>query len=411
MLTILPLASRLTPPDQVHATVTRLSARLGARGIAHAIVEPGFQDPSALLIGTGGTEHLALAALDATTGPALLLAHPEQNSLPAAMEILSRLRQTGRPGRIALLNDHDDGWALLARLGACHAARARLASMRIGRIGTPSDWLVASTPPESAVREAWGPALVDVPMSDVRAAMAEADAAEVTRVVRDFVDRADGVREPSADDLSAAGRVVCALRDVVRQHRLDGCTVRCFDLVADDRTTGCLALSWLLDEGVVAGCEGDVPAALTMAWLQAIAGEPGFIANPQDIDVTGGRVSLAHCTIARRMVTGYTLRSHFESSLGVGIQGRLASGPVTLARIGGADLRELFVADGDLESCGDVALRCRTQIDVRLQADLRDLLVRPSGNHHVLVRGHWAARLREYHALYVASHVGAAAGG
>jgi len=411
MLTILPLASSLNPPEQVHATVSRLSARLGARGVAHEIVAPGFREPSALLIVTGGTEHLALAALEATRGPALLLAHPEQNSLPAALETLSRLRQTGRPGRIALLNDHDDGWELLARLGVCQAARARLASMRIGRIGTPSDWLVASTPSERVVREAWGPALVDVPMSDVREAMAGADAAEVTRIVRDFVDRAEGMREPSVDDLVAAGRVVCALREVVRQHRLDGCTVRCFDLVVDDRTTGCLALSWLLDEGVVAGCEGDVPAALTMTWLQLMAGEPGFIANPQDIDVTGGRVSLAHCTIARRMLTSYTLRSHFESSLGVGIQGRLAPGPVTLARIGGADLREVFVADGELESCGDVALRCRTQIDVRLQADLRDLLVRPSGNHHVLVRGHWAAPLREYHALYVAGHAGAAAGG
>jgi L-fucose isomerase-like protein len=113
-------------------------------------------------------------------------------------------------------------------------------------------------------------------------------------------------------------------------------------------------------------------------------------------------ISLAHCTIARRMLTAYTLRSHFESSLGVGIQGRLDPGAVTLARIGGADVRELYAADGDLVSCGDVALRCRTQIDVRLQAGLRDLLVRPAGNHHVLVRGHWADRLREYHELYVA---------
>jgi hypothetical protein len=54
MLTILPLASRLHPPDQVHATVTRLAARLGARGISHAIVEPGFQAPSAPLVLTGG---------------------------------------------------------------------------------------------------------------------------------------------------------------------------------------------------------------------------------------------------------------------------------------------------------------------------------------------------------------------
>ena len=52
------------------------------------------------------------------------------------------------------------------------------------------------------------------------------------------------------------------------ERHLDACVVRCFDLVTDLRTTGCLALSWLLDQGVVAGCEGDIPATLTMVWAR-----------------------------------------------------------------------------------------------------------------------------------------------
>jgi L-fucose isomerase-like protein len=179
--------------------------------------------------------------------------------------------------------------------------------------------------------------------------------------------------------------------------------VRCFDLVTEASTTGCLALSWLQDEGVVAGCEGDVPATLTLLWVQLTTDLPGFMANPQDIDPVAGTLWLAHCTIARRLVSRYSLRSHFESSLGVGIAGDVPSGPATVARVGGADLRALFVSDAEIVGNGDSPRRCRTQVQVRLAGDVRELLTRPLGNHHVLAPGHWANDLREYHELFVAA--------
>ena len=154
---------------------------------------------------------------------------------------------------------------------------------------------------------------------------------------------------------------------------------------------------------MTAGCEGDVPATVTMAWVQALCGRAGFLANPQDVDITSNSVWLAHCTIARSLVSRYTLRSHFESSLGVGVQGVIEPGPATLVRIGGADLRDLFVSDGEILGGGDNPMRCRTQVQVRLSIDVRTLLTHPAGNHHILVRGHWAARLREYFNWFVAA--------
>jgi L-fucose isomerase-like protein len=198
-----------------------------------------------------------------------------------------------------------------------------------------------------------------------------------------------------------AARVTAGLRAVVRRHRLGACSVRCFDLVTDLSTTGCLALSALLDEGVVAGCEGDLPATLTMLWMQALSGQPSFMANPQDLDPADRTLWLAHCTVARSLLEGYTLRSHFESGLGVGIQGDLPPGEATLARIGGEDLREVFLSDGQILASGSSERRCRTQVKVRLREDLEPLLERPLGNHHVLLRGHWAEDLRAYHDLFI----------
>jgi L-fucose isomerase-like protein len=402
-LGILPLASALNPPDQVRAAVDRVSRVLDAHGVAHTMDAPGGPPPDALLIVTGGTEHHALAALERVAGPALLIAHPDQNSLPAALEILGRARQLGRNGCICLLGDRDDGFEQLARLTKYLDVRRRLTGARLGRIGGPSDWLVASMPGAATVGEVWGPVVVDVPIDELSDAMARADAGEAAAIAREFLEGASAVGEPSPRDVDRAARVAVALRDVAARHRLDACAVRCFDLVTDERTTGCLALSWLLDHGVVAGCEGDVPATITMMWLEAMSGEPSFLANPQDVDPAANTIALAHCTIARRMVSAYALRSHFESSLGVGIAGIIEPGDATMARIGGADLRSLWVSDARIVGGGDHERRCRTQVQVRLSGDAAAILTQPLGNHVVLTRGHRAAALREYHGLFAAA--------
>ena len=121
------------------------------------------------------------------------------------------------------------------------------------------------------------------------------------------------------------------------------------------------------------------------------------------MDAAAGTVWLAHCTIARRLVSRYSLRSHFESSQGVGIAAEVPEGPATVARVGGADLRELFVSDAEIVGNGDHPKRCRTQVLLRLGAGARELLERPLGNHHILAPGRWAAELSEYHGLFVAA--------
>ena len=399
MFRILPLASSLHPADQVRKTTERLTALLAGQAVPHRLADP--PSANALLVLTGGTERLALQALEGRADPALLLAHPDQNSLPAALEILCRLQQEGRRGRIVLLREDGAEAEGLARVARHLGVRDRLSGLRLGRIGAPSEWLVGSMPETGLLTQVWGPQVVDVPMEALKDAMASAKASEVAALDRDFRQGACGIREPSDQDLGLAARVAAGLRQVVRDQHLDACTVRCFDLVQDLGTTGCLALSWLLDEGLVAGCEGDLPAAMTMLWLQALTGQTSFMANPQDLDTGTNTLWLAHCTIARRMTRRYTLRSHFESSLGVGLQGELEPGECTLARLGGRDLRGLFVSDGELLENGTSELRCRTQVRVRLAENVGRLLAAPLGNHHVLVRGHWAAELKTYHALFV----------
>lgn len=378
------VASSLHDPSLVESAAADSVASLEALGGRR-----GDEDPSQVwLVATGGTE-AALMRRWAESGPhvpRLLVAHPGHNSLPAALETMARIRQLGGRGAIAVLDGPDDeeGLAAVGERLADLAAWRRLHGLRIGSIGGPSDWLVASSPSPDLVRSVWGPEVVTVPIGDL-----------VQRHRPDRGAEAPGPGRPRREVVAAAG-VTAGLRALAAEHDVGALTVRCFDLIGSLGTTGCLALSALNDEGTVAGCEGDLVSAVGMLWVQAVTGSVPWMANPAR--VRRGEVVLAHCTVPTEMVDEVRLDTHFESGVGVGIAGRFPPGPVTLLRIGGADLTSLWVAEGELIPAGRDPRLCRTQATVRVDdEEAAALLEEPLGNHLVMAAGHHGAALRRYH--------------
>jgi L-fucose isomerase-like protein len=357
--------------------------------------------PLVVFVATGGTERQILQSsqFDARE-PALLVAHPGHNSLPAALEVLARVQQLGSRGRIHYLRGPADADGLRRLDEAIHdrSVRRALLESRIGLVGEPSDWLVASSPTLETIGSVWGPTVVPIPLESILSEPDEEIATRGGAIARDFRAGAEALVEPAESDLPAAGRVHALLRRVVEAERLDAVAVRCFDLVGRRQTTGCLALAQLNDEGIVAGCEGDLVATVAMLWLYRMIGQIPWMANPSRIDPDRGILSLAHCTVPRGLAGAYRLRSHFESGLGVGIQGTLPAGPVTLARIGGAGMERLRAIDGNLVRNTDHPDLCRTQVEVEVGREvLQNLLAQPLGNHMVMVPGHHAAALKRWH--------------
>jgi L-fucose isomerase-like protein len=361
--------------------------------------------PLVVFVATGGTERQILqsAGSDARE-PTLLVAHPGHNSLPAALEVLARVQQLGIRGQVHYLRGPADTVGLARLAEAIHdlSVRRALLESRIGLVGEPSDWLVASSPTIETVRSVWGPTVVPVPLESILSEPDEEIVARGAALARDFRAGAAALVEPAEAELPAAGRVHAMLSRVVEAERLDAVAVRCFDLVQRQRTTGCLALAHLNDQGIVAGCEGDLVATVAMLWLRRLTGKTAWMANPSRIDLERGILGLAHCTVPRSACGVYQLRSHFESGLGVGLQGTMPTGPVTLARIGGARMERLRAIDGDLLRNTDHPDLCRTQVEVEVGGEvLQDLLAQPLGNHLVVVSGHHAADLRRWHAAMV----------
>ena len=223
-------------------------------------------------------------------------------------------------------------------------------------------------------------------------------------LVESLIRGSDGFEGTDRAEVREAARLYPALQGLIEEHQLDALTVRCFDLLAELRTSGCLALAEMNDRGIIAGCEGDLVSTVAMLWTRELLGVVPWMANPADVDPELDVVRVAHCTVPRTLAARYRLRSHFESGIGVGLEGELHPGPVTLVRIGGAQMRRLWVADGESLPTSSVADACRTQLEVQVRREAaEDLLREPLGNHLVVVPGNHARRLRAWWEAMVCS--------
>jgi L-fucose isomerase-like protein len=339
---------------------------------------------------TGGTEGIFKRLLpelqSKSNRPFYLLTSGKSNSLAASMEILSFLRQNDLKGEII----HGNADYISKRIGLLEkvgAAKMLLRGARLGIIGEPSDWLISSHAEKSTVKELLGIELVNIPMQELLDVITKTPLRESDeRTPIDAIKR----------DLPGANQIYDALKVIVARYNLQGFTIRCFDLLTAVKNTGCLALAKFNSEGIIAGCEGDVPAMLSMKIALSLTGVSGFQANPARINPETGEMLFAHCTIPFNMVERYELDTHFESGIGVGIRGYMKEGPVTIFKVSG-NLSRHFIAEGELIRNQAEPDLCRTQQVIKLSDPFMAsyFLNDPIGNHHIILSGHHKELLGE----------------
>ena len=295
------------------------------------------------------------------------------------MEILAFLRQNGMKGEII----HGSNEYIIQRiqmLGQIEEARNRLEGCRLGIIGQPSDWLISSQANPEVIKNTLGIELVNIPINELQ---------EIIQKIPLKTPREDAPTEAIRKAIPGAEQIYHALKIIIDKYHLQGFTLRCFDLLTSVKNTGCLALAKLNAEGIVAGCEGDVPAMLSMMIVQSLLGVSGFQANPARINPETGEMLFAHCTIPLNMVERYEYDTHFESGIGIGIRGYMKEGPVTIFKVAG-DLSRRFIEEGTLVRSQAKPDLCRTQQVIQLsdKTKVNYFLTDPIGNHHIILPGH-----------------------
>ena len=241
--------------------------------------------------------------------------------------------------------------------------------LRLGVVGKPSDWLIASTVDYDEVLKRMNIELVDIPIDRVTSL---------------------GEVEPG---MKGAEAIYERLKELVTEYNLQGVTLRCFDLLKTVKNTGCIALSKLNDEGVPAACEGDIPTLLTMMIIKRLTGELCFQVNPARVQADG-KMLFAHCTLPLGMTEKHEYTTHFESGIGVAIHGDLPKGDYTLVKMSG-DMERMLAVDVTLERCQFEPNLCRTQVWVQSTPEVSEYFyTNPIANHHILIRGHHASKFK-----------------
>ncbi len=312
-------------------------------------------DGCIVLVASGGTERIILEIVERCR-PVLIWAIPYNNSLPSALEVCSLKRD------VKLIYSDLDKRVLQPVKEFFRLCEAVKKVRRFGLIGGISDWILTSD--ESFVKR-----FAEVVKIDMDELMAEMESVDVYGLEEDFL---------------RAMKVYKALKRIVERYDLSALTVRCFDLLKIN-TTACLALSLLNDEGVTAGCEGDLDSLLTMTIVRELTGQPCWMANINRFNLNSNTVTFSHCTVPLSMVRRVDFKTHMESGKGVAIEGVLRSETVTIARFSRG---KMLVTTGKVvrSGMGDENL-CRTQAEVKLNCNVEEFLNNVLGNHHVIVYG------------------------
>ena len=340
-----------------------------------------------ILIGSGGTEQLFLKRLESLKEPLVILSTSRNNSLPAALEIKTYLENKNK--LCFLLSGEEKHIAsMLKHIATIIGAYNSLKDNKLGVIGGASSWLIASPIEPKVIYQNFKINVVKIKMNELDELIEETekemldskDIPHSNELINKYKDK---------EVIHQALVIYVALKKLVHKYELKGLTIRCFDLLKKYKNTACLALALLNEEGITAGCEGDIFALLTMHVVHALTGRSAFMANPSKFNYEDHSVLLAHCTVPLNMTSSYSLTTHFESGLGIGVRGEMPEGRITVCKIApDYTLDNCVCMPASIKDNPDLPGYCRTQITVSLDEEgLLDLLKASFGNHLVISYG------------------------
>ena len=353
-------------------------------------------------IATGGTEEQFLKVAHKLPSPVLILSDGYHNSLAASFEIVTWLKKRDLRHKfinvplsfenLDIVSEFDNAAEYCSEVKSQDTMSTDLQSIydnpavqdtlyksRVGLIGGASSWLISSGIDKDYVTDKHGVTFIDIDIKEVihnYNSLLDSD-------IPDY-----GITANSKDpEVRKALKMTKVLENICTKYSLTALTIKCFDLLNSSKTTSCLALGILNDRGIVSGCEGDIPALWTMIIGKALHNSSTFMSNPSSASKKELSIDFAHCTIPLSLVKSYTLPTHFESNIGIGVAGLLPICEYSVMKIGGERLDQLYKIDGFICENTNILQRCRTQIKFKFssQSDYNAFFANRLGNHVVII--------------------------
>lgn len=357
-------------------------------------------------IATGGVEEKFSEKFLKLPKPYVILSDSFHNSLAASLEISSwlgnqdishrHLNYPAEPSKKYL----EELEVELIDLQKIQRAHHRLSKTNVGLIGGESSWLISSKVDIDFVSNRFGAKFIEIPISKLQDKFDQERLSSINRSLLETLSNRKDV-DRCENDIIEALKLHNAITRLVEEYELNALTIKCFDLLSSCRTTSCLSLSLLNDAGIVSGCEGDIPSLWSMLIVKVLCDTSSFMANPSSIERGDRSIDMAHCTAPLSMSKSFSLPSHYESKIGIGVAAKFPLGKYTLFKCGGSNLEKYYAFEGEVIQNTSIVERCRTQVKFQFKSDqeIDEFLNCHLGNHSILIPGKHKKELNEFFKL------------
>ncbi len=350
--------------------------------------------PSIIINTSGGTEDLILAITELCKSPVLIFADPNKNSFASSLESFAYLKET-YPIKLFYSKSENEKIEEAEKFLKAAKTISKIYKSKFGLIGEPSDWLLTSRDFNGFGN--FKTIIKNIKVDEVVSQVSNISESEVEKIITDWE---ANYKEILVDEksLTDSAKVYCALKSIIHKYQLNSLSIRCFDLL-EYNYTACMALSMLNDEGIVSGCEGDLPTTFSMMIASSLCEEVVWMANPSSIDKLKNEIIFAHCTVPSKFLSDKKnagLTTHMESEKSTAIRGALYKNNVTILRVGSHFNKIVAVTGKIIDSDMQRKSLCRTQAIVKIDGSVEKWIDESLGNHQVIAYGNILSELKYF---------------
>jgi len=304
--------------------------------------------------------------------------------------------QFGQPGMdthdVVVDNHLELLWRLRALSGLKNTLKKKLVA-----IGGAAGWGEGGEKAPEISRTLWKLDLQDYPYSELskRIQSARSDSGlmgNCQTAAEEYLKRAGGTLETTREFFANAFLLTEVFKQVLTECQTDAITINsCMGTIMPmSKTTACMPLSLLNDEGYLAFCESDFVVIPSGILLHYISGKPVFLNDPTYPH--DNVVTLAHCTAPRKMdgrnYEPARILTHFESDYGAAPKVEMRVGQEVTNLVPDFDCKKWVGFGGTIVGNPFLDI-CRSQVDVQIQGDCEKLLEEMKGFHWMMSYGNY----------------------
>ncbi len=170
----------------------------------------------------------------------------------------------------------------------------RMDGMRYGLFGGRCMYMYTGMPDLIQIKKIFG---VETMHIDEFMLVKRAETIEKGRIEKFLTNfrRKYGKIEPTDDVIQKSVRLYFALKEMVKENRLDFVGLKCMPEVQGNYCSHCLSVSLHNSEGLVAACEADTNAALSMQILHLLSGKAAGFGDVFEIGMKNKKIRIVNC--------------------------------------------------------------------------------------------------------------------